>query len=104
MEPKEYIPLVLSSMALLLSIVNFVISMVQKRSEVQRMLRSHLTDVLSKLTTTNLELSKAKASPETNGAMIGHFLDQRRSYMKQADFVAQQIPELVGDIEYAIIA
>lgn len=106
MENKDYITLGLSLSAFIVSLVSLLL----KGPENRRTIRNQLTDALSKLNAVNAEarkLSIEKAaerySPQVNG-MFSFFNDQRAFLVRQAVFLADQIPKHVSDIEYGLIA
>lgn len=106
METKDYVTLGLSLSALIVSLVTLFL----KGPENRRTIRNQLTDALSKLNAVNAEarkLSIEKAAdrhtPEVNG-MFSFFNDQRAFLVRQAVFLADQIPAHVSDIEYSLIA
>lgn len=106
MENKDYITLGLSLSAFIVSLISLFL----KGPENRRTIRNQLTDALSKLNAVNAEarkLSIEKAterySPQVNG-MFSFFNDQRAFLVRQAVFLADQIPKHVSDIEYSLIA
>jgi len=109
MQVENTAAVLISGMALLLSIVATVISIHRKKRESQRIIRSQLTDVLSRIVSTNLESiklqhRKARKNPEYYNAIVGILSQQSASLLQQALYLIEQIPGLVASIEYGTIA
>lgn len=107
-ETKDVITICVSVVALSFSIISTYITLRQKSYETERTLRNQLTDVLAKITALNLEFAKipqegVSASGLTPD-MRGHLRDQQRFLVRQAKYVTDQIPALVGPFEYLLVA
>jgi tetratricopeptide (TPR) repeat protein len=88
----------------------FVVSawtFMQKKSEAKGALRKQLTEIIEKLHDLNVENAKAndenlrKQYPKNFGRLIS---DQRRFLVRQAKYIAEQIPKLVSPYELMVIA
>ena len=100
-QAKDWITLCASLSALFFSILTYR----QKSGESRLSLRKQLTELLEKLTDLNLEAGKyrnKKTDYPTN--YLGLLNDQRRFFIRQAEFVAEQIPALVSPYEYLVLA
>jgi len=103
-EPKDWITLSASAIAILLSVLSFR----QKSGEGRLALRKQLTDILEKLTELNMEIAKfayfrleKSDYPPNYGRLLN---DQRRFLVRQASFVASKIKDIVSPYEYLVIA
>src|SRR5438270_12654338 len=101
MDPALVFPLI-SAGASLVAVTAAVTTWLQKRRDTERALRGTLTDLLAKLTSLSLEL--AKADPADRERLSGAVGDQRRILVRHAVRVADEIPHLVVDIGYIVIA
>jgi tetratricopeptide (TPR) repeat protein len=102
LENKDVVTLLVSLAAFTISVLGFL----QKRSEVKAATRKQLTDIIEKLHALNTEESKANhpalrtSYPENYYSIL---VDQRRFLVRQARFLADQIPELVSPYEFMVI-
>jgi len=98
---KDWIALMVSGLALALSLLSFR----QKSTESRLTLRKQLTDLFEKLTTLNTEFARFKTNkdnyPPGYPGLLG---DQRRFFVRQASFIASQIRTLVSPFEYLLLA
>ena len=103
-QPKDWATLLISTFALVFSILSFR----QKAGEGRLALRKQLTDLLEKLTELNTEVSKFRYLREKKDEYppnyIGLLNDQRRFIVRQAAFVASKIRNFVSPYEYLVIA
>ena len=110
MDTKDYISLSLSSLAFVLSLSATAISLHQKKYETERTLRSQLTDAIGKLNAAfeAVEKLRSENTDDWNTSRIVNFRSfyngQKLFYARQALYVAEQIPNLVTDVEYNSIA
>ena len=102
-ETKDWITLVASLAALVVSVMSFR----QKTSEGRLALRKQLTDLLEKLTDLNTKIAKFHHLRKT-GDLPAHYPrllnDQRRLLVRQAASVAEEIRNLVNPYEYLLMA
>jgi hypothetical protein len=102
------VTIVISIIALSVSVLTAYFNSRQKKFETQRTLRNQLTEVLGKIATLNLELAKipqeGQSASGLTAGMRGHLVDQKRLLVRQANYITDQIPELVNPFEYLIIA
>jgi hypothetical protein len=103
-DPKDWITLTASLLAILLSILSFR----QRTGEGRLALRKQLTDLLEKLTELNTEIakfrhlrSKKDEYPPNYDRLLN---DQRRFLVRQAAFVASQIKDMISPYEYLVMA
>jgi hypothetical protein len=103
MEPKDWLTLTLSSAALFITLRSYF----QKVNENRHTLRKQLTEVLEKLTDLNTEREKFRSLANQEGYpknYPGLLNDQRRFFVRQAGYLAEQIPALVSPYECLVIA
>lgn len=101
LEAKDWITLTFSAFALLISVLSFL----QKSKDSRLALRKQLTDLCEKLTLLNTEAAKFEAKPnDYPSGYTGMLNDQRRFFVRQAAFIADEIPDLVSPFEYLLIA
>jgi tetratricopeptide (TPR) repeat protein len=105
---KDNVTIYISAVALAIAIINFFITVRQKKKEDQRILRSQLTDVLAKIVSLNLENAKLPPHdllpPGTPSNIKAFFNDQRRFLVRQAVYIIDQLEPPVGSFEYLMIA
>jgi tetratricopeptide (TPR) repeat protein len=100
---KDIAPIVISVLAFVISALSFF----QKTNEANVSLRKQLTDILEKLHETNVESVKANDRkfrdnyPQNYGRLVS---DRRRFLIRQAKYIAEQIPILVSPYELMFIA
>jgi tetratricopeptide (TPR) repeat protein len=106
MQPKDYVSIV----AVVISLISLVITLLQKRSETKRTIRSQLTDVITDLDSVFDEDNKitgdnTNASSESSLQKRRSFLNGRKRFLaRQAIFLMDQMPKLVTDFEYNAVA
>lgn len=105
---KEKIAFITSGLALLLSIVAFFNSEMKGRLEVQRTIRSQLTNVLTQIISLNLENAKASRDAAKDPLLyyqVSSILNQQNGFLlQQAIYLSEQIPSLVTTVELNTIA
>ncbi len=109
MSTKDWVTIIVSAFAFLLSAVATVITMRQKKYEIQRSMRQQITDLIGKLIDLNAE--EAKLRHENANKFDLHLdglsriiNDQRSAYARQAVYLIKQIPDVVSSNEYVTIA
>jgi len=108
MATKDILSLVISLIALTLSLVATYRGEKKAKLERQRTIRGQLTDVLGKLTSLQLEFAKlqkdAAGNPEYVSAVSTVMGQQNGFLLDQAVYLSEQIPELVTTYELNTIA
>jgi tetratricopeptide (TPR) repeat protein len=106
---KDYLALTLSVIAVVVSVVAFLLTFRQRASENRRGIRKALTETIADLTSVSLE--RAKLDRENPSSMDDKVVGLRRLYNNQrrylanhAEFLIGQIPDLVTDIDYNALA
>jgi tetratricopeptide (TPR) repeat protein len=105
---KEILTLVASAVAIVVSVASFFMTFRQRFLENRRTTRKALTDVVSELTKVNIAFTQlALDHPGSSDERIVEFRrnynDQRRYLANHGAYLAQEIPELVTDIDCLII-
>jgi tetratricopeptide (TPR) repeat protein len=109
MEIKDYISIALSFAAFCFAIASFFVSYRQRGSENERSSRKALTDVVAELSKVNLAQAQidldhpGSTRPEII-AFKRNYTSQRRYLAYHGDFLCQQIPDLINDIDAVAIA
>jgi hypothetical protein len=102
------LPLLVSVGAFVLSIISYIYSVVTKRFETQRTLRLQLSDVFTRIYSTDLESLKISGqigiTEMLRQSQIGQLNQQRYFLLHQAMRLAEEIPQMVTDVEYNTIA
>lgn len=104
---KDRVTLSLSTLALTLSLFATGWSILQGRYEQQRLLRSQLSEVLMRIVSTDVEQMKLPHDLKDQAYVqnISNALGYQHNFLlRQAMFLADQIPALVTDVEYNTIA
>jgi hypothetical protein len=108
LEAKDFITIVISGGAALLSLVAFIISYRRGEREKQRAVRDQITATLDKITENMLENAKLQNDPTANVNYVqaaGSALAQRNSLLlNQAVYLSEISPQLVTYIDYNTIA
>lgn len=109
MELKDILTVVLSTGALCFSIASFVLTMRQRSVEDRRGIRKSLTESISELT--DVQLARLQLDRDSPGDTSESVVTFRRTYNMQrrflanhCEFLGDQIPELVTDIDCLVIA
>jgi tetratricopeptide (TPR) repeat protein len=108
METKDIITIALSSAAFCFSIASFILSFKQKSMEGRYSLRKSLTDVVSEISNVNiafaqLDIDHPNSADQKVVAFRRNYNDQRRYLAYHGAFLAEQIPDLVNDIDCLLI-
>src|SRR5215472_9882791 len=110
MEPQDLITIAISTCAFLVSLVSFIASRRSKKQEDQRIahedervLRSLMNETISNIRNARIEQAKYILDHGQN-AVSGLFNYQINSLVRLAVYIAEQIPSLVSDVEFATIA
>jgi tetratricopeptide (TPR) repeat protein len=109
MNTTDFANISLSAIALILSLVATVISIVRGRYEQQRAVRNQIMDVLSRIVTVNLEQSKlyrevGDKDPAYLQNVSGILNQQNTFLIQQAIYLMEQVPKLVTAVEYNTVA
>lgn len=104
MDTKDIITIALSSGAFCFSIASFILTFRQRTVEDRRGTRKSLTDAVSSLTQVNLAMSRLNIDypnsvEERIISLRRNYNSQKRFLANHIDYLAQQIPELVTDID-----
>jgi len=107
METKDIIVIVVSACALIASIISFYFTFRQRALEGTRGIRKSLTETVSELSEVSLAFAKLNAeNPKPSDRIIGLrrlYNSQRRYLASHAEYLADQIPQLVTDIDCNIL-
>ena len=107
---KDIITLGISFAAFCFSIIAFVVTTRLRRFEIKRTIRSQLSSLVSEMLASaaneqELTLVPPRQRPTPEQLARVSIANQRHAALaRQADFLAQQEPDLVGDIEWVTIA
>jgi tetratricopeptide (TPR) repeat protein len=109
LQRKDYVTIAISSLALLVSLSSTVLSYWRGYYDEQRTVRSQLSDVLSRIITTNVESAKlfrdvSDEDPTYVQAISAALSQQQGFLLHQAMYLTDQIPRLVSAFEYNTIA
>lgn len=98
--------IVISAVSLITSVIALVLTYRQKTRQDSLGGRKTLSDVLSEIVQTNIEMAKIRDQELTEGVMqLRRALNSQRRYLSQhADVLSQEIPGLCYDIDHVIIA
>jgi hypothetical protein len=113
-EPKDIIALIFAAASFVVSASAFTISLIawfQKRWETQRMIRSQISDVISRMITVEAEIRKvdiqildAKNNVPNLRSLRNTLSQQQDSLARQGHYLTQHALGLVNDAEYAVLA
>lgn len=109
MQLKDVITLLISILAFVISSVATTISIIRGRNERQRAIRNQITDILSRIISTNLEniqyYHENEAKDPKYFAALSSALSQQNAFLlNQAMYLTDQVPELVTAVEYNTLA
>jgi tetratricopeptide (TPR) repeat protein len=108
MELKEIIVVAISSLALFVSIINFWLSYKQRSNENHRGIRKSLSEILGELTEVSITRHKLDIEyPDSTDKIVvlrRMYNSQRRYLASHAEYLADQIPKLITDIDYNLLA
>jgi tetratricopeptide (TPR) repeat protein len=109
MDLKDFVTVTLSAGAICVSIIAFVFTFRQRGIENLRSIRKALTDVIAELTKVNIAV--AQLDLDHPGSRDGRVVSLRRSYNDQrrylanhGEFLSQEGPGLLTDIDCLVIA
>jgi hypothetical protein len=104
MAPKDWITIVISCLALLVSVVSYLL----RTREDKRGTRQALTDTLTALGEVSLSMAKLKIeNPRASNDVMSlrrTYNSQRRYLANHAEFLLDQIPDLSADIDHNMLA
>ena len=105
---KDSLPLLLSVISIVLSVVAGIYTFFTRKYETQRTIRFQLSDIFERIFTNDLESIKVTQqfglSDSYRQAQLAQFNQQRYFLLHQAMRLAAQIEDLVTDVEYNTIA
>jgi tetratricopeptide (TPR) repeat protein len=108
MSLQDSLPITLSAVSLVLSVISGIYTFFTKKYETQRTIRFQLSDVFERIFSNDLESIKvaqqAGLGDSYRQAQGAQFNQQRYFLLHQAMRLADQIEELVTDVEYNTIA
>ncbi len=108
MVTKDYILIVISSCALILSLISLIVTLVQKNRETKRTIKKTLADALESITKIGIENAKLKGADDyTSDVKIQlrrSYNFQRRVQIAHADFLVQKYDSIATDIDCAVLA
>jgi tetratricopeptide (TPR) repeat protein len=102
--------LIVSSVAVTVSLTSAAVTLFQKRSETLRVVRQQITDALAKilaLAYQQAELTMDPTADQTNPqhqAKLGYIFRQHTFYSRHAIFLMQRAPNIVSDADYIALA
>jgi tetratricopeptide (TPR) repeat protein len=99
----------ISSLALLLSIISLIITLLQKNKETKRTIRKNLSDTLENITKINIEFSKLKFDMATYNTpsvieLRRNYNSQRRILIAHADYLVTENNDLATEIDCNLLA
>jgi len=111
MEPKDFITLAISLAAFVLSLVATIFSLSNKKHEDERSLRSLMNVTIGNIRSSRIDQAKYRNEHYGKGQNVELVLNvlslynyQINSLTRLAVYVAEKIPTLVTDIEFATLA
>jgi hypothetical protein len=108
MSLQDSLPITLSAVSLVLSVISGIYTFFTKKYETQRTIRFQLSDIFERIFTNDLESIKVTQqfglSDSYRQAQLAQFNQQRYFLLHQAMRLAAQIEDLVTDVEYNTIA
>ncbi len=109
MELKDIVTISVSGLAVILSLIAFVVSYVRGQREQLRAIRQQLTETTDKIAETQLEFARlASGEAKDNVAMqqqIDSILSQRMlALLNQAVYLTNRAPAVVTEVDYNTIA
>jgi tetratricopeptide (TPR) repeat protein len=110
MEPKDYISISISAIAVLIALTSFVLSSYRKANDDRRALRASLNDVIAKIFSVGIEHAKYVqqnpnwAKTDLTLSVTRLLTAQLNSYARLADYIIPKIKGLVSDVELATVA
>ncbi|HXS36351.1 MAG TPA: hypothetical protein VN721_06595 [Flavipsychrobacter sp.] len=107
---KDSILIIISAVALILSFISLIITLVQKNRETKRTIRKNLSDTLESITKITIESTKLLASKDTdiNSEPIillrRNYNTHRRILIAHADYLIDRYDSIVTEIDCNILA
>jgi len=110
METKDYILIVISGCALILSVISLIVTLIQKNKETKRTIRKTLTDTLESISKIGIESTKLRGSKDIDYnseqaiQLRRNYNSQRRILIAHADFIVGKYDKLANEIDCNILA
>jgi Tfp pilus assembly protein PilF len=110
MTTKDYILVLISTAALIVSLFSLIVTLIQKSKETKRTIRKNLTDTIESISKIAIESAKLKASKDTDfnsEAIIllrRNYNSQRRALAAHADFLIKRYDKISTEIDCNILA
>lgn len=108
MDTKDIFVVTISSLALLTSVTSFFLSFKQRSDENHRGIRKSLSETLGELTEVSIIRHKLDIEyPESTDKIVvlrRMYNSQRRYLASHAEYLAEQIPALITEIDYNLLA
>lgn len=105
---KDYLMVSLSLLALVVSVISLFMTFRQRAQENQRGVRKTLSETLGQLVEVSMSFAKLDAEhPEQTDQIVAlrrMHNTQRRYLANHAEYLVEQIPSLVTDIDYNLLA
>lgn len=108
-ESKDVLTVLISTLALALSVLSFVISLRQRKRENSRALRKQLSDTLNDIS--EVSVAMAELRYEVGNNLSNEIIDLRRSYNTQkrtllhhAEFLINENSKITTDVDYMVMA
>jgi hypothetical protein len=110
MEQKDYILITLSGLALTISIISLIITLIQKNKETKRTIRKNITDNLESISKANIEFNKLKGQKDTdfnsevNILIRRNINSQKRAVLSNAQYLIDRYSNIATESDYNILA
>lgn len=109
MTQKDYLTLIISGLAITISILTFLLTYKQRAMENARAVRKALTDTIAGLVSVALERAKLDSanpsSMEENVVQLRRIYNHQRRYLADhAELLASQFPNLPSDVDFNALA
>lgn len=106
MTPDKIVIAVISGISLLVSLSALVLTYRQKAAQDRLGTRKTLSDLISSISTTNIEMAKIRDNAVGESVMLlRRALNSQRRYLSQhAELLSEEIPALCTDIDHVMIA
>ncbi len=106
---KDQWTILISGLALVISLIALIISIVQKNKETERTIRKNLSDTLESMSKITLEFAKLKQNNDSYNSpgvveLRRIYNTQRRVLIAHADYLATNYDKLVTDIDCNVLA
>jgi tetratricopeptide (TPR) repeat protein len=106
LEFKDILTIGVSCLSLIVAISAFLLTYFQRWSEDKRNTRKALTDTLTQISQCNLAMAQL-SNQDANEYVVGmrrQLNSQRRYLSNHANFLMEEIPNLVADIDHGVLA